>query len=178
MTRTLLQSVLLLLFLFAAPELMAQKRAKRLADEDTKNWRYEIQCVNVGRQGSYLIKVYSFSRKKHIPAEQSKKNAVHGIIFKGIPAGERGCVSQPPLARNANVEQEKREYFDDFFAEGGKYMKFVSLTTDGAVAATDRFRVGRNGKEYKIGVVVTVNIDLLRKELESAGIIRGLSSGF
>jgi len=34
------------------------------------------------------------------------------------------------------------------------------------------------GKEYKIGVVVSVSKDQLRKDLEAAGIIKGLSSGF
>ena len=54
-------------------------------------------------------------------------------------------------------------------------MKFVSLTNDGAVAAGDRIKVG---KEYKIGLIVSVRKDALRKDLEQAGIIKGLNSGF
>ena len=34
------------------------------------------------------------------------------------------------------------------------------------------------GKEYKVGCVVSVRKDDLRKALEAAGIVRGLSSGF
>ena len=34
------------------------------------------------------------------------------------------------------------------------------------------------GKEYKIGVVVTIMSSNLRKDLEAAGVVRGLSSGF
>jgi hypothetical protein len=34
------------------------------------------------------------------------------------------------------------------------------------------------GKEYKIGVIVSVQKDYLRKDLEAAGVIKGLSSGF
>ena len=52
----------------------------------------------------------------------------------------------------------------------------MSLTTNGAIAAGDRIKISR--KEYKIGVIVSVNKKLLRDELEAAGIIRGLSSGF
>jgi hypothetical protein len=70
---------------------------------------------------------------------------------------------------------EKQEFFDNFFADGGKYMKFVNVTGDGSVAAEDKLKVG---KEYKIGVVVSVNVAGLRKDLEAAGIIRGLKSGF
>ena len=54
-------------------------------------------------------------------------------------------------------------------------MKFVSATNDGAVAPEDRVKIG---KEYKIGITVSVMYDQLRKELENAGMIKGLSSGF
>jgi hypothetical protein len=70
---------------------------------------------------------------------------------------------------------EKQDFFKDFFADGGKYMKFVNVTGDGSVRSEDRLKIG---KEYKIGVVVSVNVQLLRSDLESAGIIRGLNSGF
>lgn len=174
--------LMLSIMVFCSTTLFAQKRAQKLANEDTNNWRYEIECEGVGSNGVYLIKIFSYSFNKDVAIEQSKKNAIHGVIFKGIPEGERGCVSQPALARNSNLEQEKADYFEAFFAEGGKYQKFVNLTTDGAVKAGDRYEVGGSGlfrrKEYKIGIVVSVNKALLRKELEDAGIIRGLSSGF
>ena len=54
-------------------------------------------------------------------------------------------------------------------------MKFVNVTGDGSINAGDRMKVGR---EYKIGVVVSVSKDALRKDLEAAGVIKGLSSGF
>lgn len=164
------------LFCFVCTSVNAQRRAKKKADEDTREWRYEIECMGTGTEGNYLVKVWSFSRKPHVAAEQAKKNAVHAVIFQGVPAGDRGCVSQPPLARSANLEQEKAPFFDDFFREGGKYQKFVNLTTNGAIAAGDRYKIGR--REYKIGVIVSVNKSLLREDLEEAGIIRGLSSGF
>lgn len=152
------------------------------ANEETRNWRYEIECEGVGQQGIFIIKVYSYSRRKDVAIEQAKKNAIHGVIFKGIPSGKQGCVSQPALARSSNLEQQKRDYFNSFFHEGGKYMKFVNLTTDGAVKASDRYVVGGRGlfrrKQYKIGVIVSVNVARLRQELEDAGVIKKLSSGF
>jgi len=54
-------------------------------------------------------------------------------------------------------------------------MKFVSITNDGSVGAGDRLRVG---KEFKIGVIVSVNVVALRADLENAGMLKGLSSGF
>jgi hypothetical protein len=150
-------------------------RKQRKADEATKEWRYEIECAGIGKDGTYLIKVWSYSKNATIAITQAKKNAVHGIIFKGFSGGGQGCTSQRPLASNPNLEDEKADFFDAFFEEGGRYMKFVTESADGNVDASDRMKVG---KEYKIGVLVSVQKDALRKDLEAAGIIKGLSSGF
>ena len=154
------------------PMLKAQSAKK--ANQDTKQWRYELEAVNVGVQGSYLVKVWSYSKKPVVAIEQAKKNAVHGIIFKGF-AGKSGVPGQKPLTSNPNLEIEKAEFFDTFFSDGGKYMKYVSESTDGGLSEGDRLKIG---KEYKMGVIVTVNVSNLRKDLEDAGIIKSLSSGF
>ncbi|MEO3402488.1 hypothetical protein AAFN85_01200 [Mucilaginibacter sp. CAU 1740] len=167
-------TIAFILALMLGTSLSGNAQAKRHANEDTENWRYELEVVGTGVEGTYLVKVWSYSKKPVVATEQSKKNAVHGVIFKGF-AGKRGIEGKPPLVTNVNIEQEKQQFFDDFFADGGKYMKFVNLTTDGAVAAEDRMKIG---KEYKVGVVVSVNVELLRKDLEDAGIVRSLNSGF
>ena len=94
--------------------------------------------------------------------------------FKGF-TGIQGVPGQRPLTNNPNLEVEQAEFFKNFFADGGKYMKFVNITNDGAVAAEDRIKMD---KQYKIGVVVSVNVAGLRKDLEDAGMVRGLNSGF
>lgn len=169
----------LIIFLLVTSIAFGQGKRKKEKMLNEK-WNYEISCVGVGNEGEYLVKVYSFTKKrKTLDLELAKKNALHGAIFKGINADSRKCVSQPPLVRDANVEEQKSEYFNDFFKTGGKYKKFVNLTAGGAVNAGDRYRVKIGKKKYyKIGVVVSINKDLLRQELESAGIIRKLNSGF
>jgi hypothetical protein len=155
-----------------APSVNAQARKK--ADKDTEAWRYEIEVVQTGTQGTYLVKVWSYSKKPDVAIEQAKKNAVHGVIFRGF-AGTSTVPGQKALASNVNLEEEKADFFAPFFSDGGKYMKFVSTSNDGAVAAEDRMKVG---KEYKVGVVVSVNVSALRKDLEAAGIIKSLGAGF
>ncbi len=160
-------------FLITIPTSVAAQASKK-ADKDTAIWRYEIEAVQTSVSGTYLIKVWSYSKKPEVAIEQSKKNGIHGIIFKGF-TGKSGVPGQKPLANNVNLEEEKADFFNPFFADGGKYMKFVSTSTDGAVAAEDRMKIG---KEYKVGVLVSVNVAELRKDLENAGIIKSLSSGF
>jgi hypothetical protein len=166
-----LLTVFLALILFSNS---GNAQARKKADKDTKEWRYEIEGVQQGVSGTYLIKVWSYSKKPDVAIEQAKKNAVHGIVFRGY-AGNSRLPGQSALVTNPNIEEEKADFFDAFFADGGKYMKFVSLTNDGAVAAEDRMKVG---KEYKVGVLISVRKEDLRKDLENAGIVKGLSSGF
>jgi len=161
------------IFILAVMTLASCATSKQTADKYTAQWRYEVEPVSIGTQGSYLIKVWSYSKKQAVAAEQAKKNAVHGVVFRGF-AGMNGVSRKAPLA-SPNLENEKREFFVPFFADGGRYMKYVSITNDGSIGAKDRLKVG---KEYKIGVVVAVAVDELRKDLEDAGIIRPLGAGF
>ncbi|MBO7456394.1 MAG: hypothetical protein J6T71_01055, partial [Paludibacteraceae bacterium] len=140
------------------------------ANKDTNQFRYEIECAGNAIQGTYLVKVWSYSKKASVAENQCRKNAVHGIIFKGYGGGQ-GCVSQRPMANQPGIENQYKDYFNSFFAEGGEFQKYASIME----GTTEIVKVG---KEYKVGVVVSVRKDDLRKALEAAGIIRGLNSGF
>ncbi|MGO4819713.1 hypothetical protein [Flavobacterium sp. W22_SRS_FP1] len=169
-----MKKIALTIFIIVAFIFTCNAQAKKKADKYTNAWRYEIEPVQTGVSGTYLIKVWSYSKKPDVAIEQAKKNAVHGIIFRGFSGNDR-VPGQSALSNNPNLLDEKTDFFDDFFAEGGKYLKFVSLTNDGGVAAEDRLKVG---KEYKIGVLISIRKEDLRRDLENAGIIKGLSVGF
>ena len=143
----------------------AQISKKRKSKKDTHQFRYEAACLGAAVDGNYAIKIFSYSKKPKIAVEAAKKNAVHAIIFKGINSGE--C-NYPPLVKGANAEQEYAEFFKSFFANGGGYMKYVSTSGDGRVKPSDVSMISK--KEYKIGVNVSVQKDLLRDALQAAGI--------
>lgn len=159
---------------FIAHSSFAQVVAEVKADLDTKKWRYEVQAIGEGSEGTYLVKVWTYSKKANIAIEQAKKNAIHGVIFQGL-IGVGRVANQPPLATDPGIEVSKADYFNDFFRDNGPYMKYVLVSGDGSVASGDVMRVG---KEYKVGVVVSIRKDLLKSDLVKAGIIRSLSSGF
>ena len=143
---------------------------QKQADRDTNQFRYEIECAGNAIQGTYLVKVWSYSKKAAVAENQCRKNAVHGVIFKGY-GGSSSCVPQRALANQPGIETQFEEYFKSFFADGGEFQKYASIV-EGTTETT------KVGKEYKIGCVVSVRKDDLRKALEAAGIVRGLSSGF
>lgn len=167
-----LKILFLIIFLFNF-SFKANSQSKQKSDENTKQWRYEIEAVNVGVQGTYLVKTWTYAKKANNAIEQAKKNAIHGVIFRGF-GGKNRVPGQKPLAKlNSEIQNEK--FFNSFFDEGGKYLKYATVSNDGSIAAGDLMKVG---KEYKVGVIVSVNVSELRKDLEDAGIIKGLGAGF
>lgn len=155
------------------------KKKQKKADEATLTWQYEVEpTTGQAVQGSILVKVWSYSKKKNIALTQAGKNAVHAVLFKGVSAlntNKARVPAQRAMVTDANAETEHAEYFKEFFKEGGKYMKFVNFQNNGIPGPGDIIKVGR---EYKIGVSVSVSKDALRKEMEAAGIVKSLGAGF
>ena len=164
--KKILFPLLAVAFIFSSCATARQNKANK----ETSQFRYEIECAGNAIQGTYLVKVWTYSRSAAIAENQCRKNAVHGVIFKGYGGGQ-GCVSQRPMANQPGVENQFKDYFDQFFATGGEFQKYASIME----GTTEIVRVG---KEYKVGVVVSVRKDDLRKALEAAGVIRKLNSGF
>ncbi|MDO7173626.1 hypothetical protein [Mariniflexile sp. AS56] len=146
------------------------------ANKDTEIFRYDIECEGIAKLGSKLVKVWSYSKNPKHAISHAMKNAVHGIIFKGFGGGGQGCTSFSPLLKSAENASNHEAFFDAFFADGGEYLKYVSAATDGNIAPGDRLKISK--REYKIGAIVNVQTDMLRKRLEEEGVIRGLTSGF
>ena len=155
--------------------LLAFAQSAKKANKDTEAWRYEIEAENVGNTGTVVVKVWSFSKKPEVAAEQSKKNAIHGIIFKGVPKKDR-IQGKKPLVEDSAKESEHADFFKSFFANGGDFQRFVTLTSNGAIEAGDVMKVDK--KEYKVGVLVTINYSELRSYLENKGIVKKLNAGF
>lgn len=144
--------------------------SRQLAKTETGKFQYEIEGVSNGAQGSYLIKVWTYSPTKYANIEECKKNAVHGVIFKGY-SGSGQVRPQNPLVKEAGAEMAHADYFDAFFANGGEYNKYVTVTQ----GTQEIVKVGRT---YKVGLVVSVSKDYLRRALEQAGVVKALNYGF
>jgi hypothetical protein len=166
----ILTALVLTIFLIQSCNFTRMGRDAKMAGYVMGN--YEIECVGTGMDGTQLVKVWGFGSNPDRAAYQARKNAVHAVIFKGINAGRPGCMTRP-LVTQPGSEELHRKYFDTFFANGGRYLSFISQANDGSV---DRIRVDR--RNYKVGVVVSVRHSALRDELEAAGIIKKLGQGF
>lgn len=137
-----------------------------------QDYSYELICQGVGTQGTKLVKVYSYAKNQREALEKAKYNAVHGVLTKGIIAAG-GCYGAKPMLKPDEFARHQA-FFDNFF-KTGTYLRYVSISGDGSVAAGDRLRVG---KLYKIGVIVSVQDANLRQYLESEGVVRKLGAVF
>lgn len=130
----------------------------------SQEWHYEITCAGTGVQGTYMVEVTSYGKTVDAALAQMKKDAVHGVLFRGLT----GKCTQKPLAGKADVETEHKDFFDKFFGKSGDYAKYVVDDPNVAMVPV------KIGKQYKVTKVLSVKKDMLRRDLENVGIIKVL----
>lgn len=141
--------------------------AQGIAREKFIDYNYEVtreECGSCksGDPNYVIFMVYSYGKKEATTTDICLRNAVHGIMFKGLPtSGQLGEV--PPLMGSTPYEKHK-QYFDEFFKSA--YKQYISETNKGNQT------VIKCGKELKVGVKVKVNVKLLKKRLKDDGILK------
>ncbi len=165
----------LILFLFVILTFQCSKKL---------SYQYETEALEQGQQGTVMFKVYSYAGTVDAAIERAKMDAVHAVLFKGVPGSN---VEDPIIKNPTKVQEEKSEYFKEFFGvevlqervrekgglrygrESADYRLYVKRSDDGSISPQDRMKVGGG---YKVGVRVSVNHKQLRKRLEKDGIIK------
>ena len=172
--RSKLAILSLAVFLGAVPSVWAQKNRSRVENVPgfSAAYQYEVETVGVGTEGIKALKVWAFDRTVDKAVELAKKCAVAACIYRGLPASDYATAT-PPLCETPGAEWD--DYFARFFADGGEYVNYINLTTDGVPSGQDRLKT-KTG--YKVGVYVQVLYDRLRKKLETDGVIKNMNSWF
>lgn len=161
------KSILILLMLLAVSTTLYAK------DDDTK-YLYEIESYKgqvAVADGYCLIKVWNYGKREKLTRDNCMRNAIHGILFKGYAASGDMAYDQGKKPLVPEGYDAHKKYFDDFF-NSGDYLQYVQLTNNGQLAAGDVVKIAK--KQYKVGMVVQVNYDGLRKRLEKDKIIKSL----
>lgn len=163
--------VLLLALTMVATSTWAKK-------DETPTYDYELSLVKetvAATIGFKVFKVWSFVTKKELATQEvCMRNAIHGILFKGLAADDGGTQGKlDPLVPSGY--ESHQEYFDNFF-NSGQYKQFIQLTSRGAQQAGDFIQVSK--KRWQVGLLVQVNINALRKRLEQDHIVESAKSIF
>lgn len=143
--------------------LVAVVFASSVAAEKANQYVYEISCAGNANVGYYVVEVSAYvSKKKEINNDVVKKCALHGVLFKGF-SGKDGCHSQRQML--TNYDGKHSALIENLISsEYGKYVETIGVPV----------KVVKLNKRYKITTIVQVSKDLLRKDLEKAGVIRKL----
>lgn len=171
MRKIKLLSLLLIGFMLSTT-VDAQKR-KQFKAIWNSSYAIEVQTLGVGNDGTKLIKVWAMDKKVDAAVYKAKKNAVLATIFRGLPAGG-GQSRTPAICKDGDYDKNV-DFFENFFADGGAYLNYINMSSDGMPSGRDRLKMK---KGYKCAIVVSINFDGLRKYLEDQGIARRLDSGF
>ena len=129
--------------------------------------QYDITGAGSGTEGTILVKVYVYA--KSVKDEDLKRAAVHGIVFRGCSGNQSGA-RQPAMA-SATAEADNATFCKAFFAADGPCQNYATIIA----GSYDRVKTQ---KGYKTGAILQIDKTSLRKELEKAGVVRTLSSGF
>ncbi len=125
------------------------------------DYNYEMVCQYPGNSNSYFLKVFTYGKDEQDAIRKAKYSAVHGVLFKGVTGGK--CTSKPAICHKSYEENAK--FFDQFFSSGA-YLKYVNVSNDYSIPAEDRVKTP-NG--LKIGVMVSINYEALKSEMEKMG---------
>lgn len=140
------------------------------------NYELSLSKENIAATSGFKIfKIWSYGKKKELLTQDiCMRNAIHALLFKGLAASDVGTQGNFPAMCPEGYDAHK-EYFDGFF-DSGDYRQFIQLTSRGAQQAGDVVKTAN--KEWKVGLLVQVNVNALRKRLEADHVIQGVRSIF
>ena len=140
------------------------------------NYELSLSKENIAATSGFkLFKIWSYGKQKELLTQDiCMRNAIHALLFKGLAASDVGTQGNFPAMCPEGYDAHK-EHFDGFF-DSGDYRQFIQLTSRGAQQAGDVVKTAN--KEWKVGLLVQVNVNALRKRLEADHVIQGVRSIF
>lgn len=120
-----------------------------------------VKFENKESSGSYILSSTGSSKKATEAITNAEKNAFKVVLFKGLPGTD---LSIPLVENQAAAEVEHKAYFDRFFNENGYTAFIMNRNTS---FPTNKIKGG-----YETSVIVKINLQALRKDLEQNKVIR------
>jgi hypothetical protein len=131
------------------------------------NYPHEIECMGTELDGSVTLKTWGKGKNRADAIEQAKKEAVNAVLFVNIRNGKPDCDTRP-IFNLPNIRANKADYFNNFFKDGGEYVKFISNKDETfgkkeSAQATDG--------NVMFGMIIRVMKSELKKQMIADGIL-------
>jgi hypothetical protein len=121
----------------------------------------EVSFISKEEQGTITVRSYGFGKNEKESIKDAHKNAFSILLFKGLPGTE---LNVPLISNEYEAKNAHKSYFDNLLENGGL---FRYLMTNNSESAPVKVKGG-----YTTSLVLKINYNSLRKDLEQNGVIR------
>ena len=84
---------------------------------------YQTECISMEMDGYITLKIWDSKKGVKYTSEQSRKDAIHAILYSGI-AGSKGCTTLSPLLSKMEAQENFKNIEKSFFS---KFQTLASL---------------------------------------------------
>ncbi len=133
----------------------------------TANYQTGVSFMRNDNDGSITVMAYGHGKSLPEAHQAAMRNAVDEILFKGVSVPSRPDISKP-VVTVTNARERYADFFNDFFADGGEWRRFVSSNEN---KLESRVRE-KTRYQYKKGLIVRVRRSDLISYLKDNGILK------
>lgn len=121
----------------------------------------EVNVINEDKHKTIELRSIGFGENKSSAIYDSEKKAFEILFFRGIP---NTAIETPMIGTDENVQLNKHSsYFNTFFKS--RYKSFIMSIYEASPSQ-------KNKKQVSVVNDIKINIQSLKKDLETQGIIR------
>jgi hypothetical protein len=122
----------------------------------------QIECYSVSNESTYSLDIHLARGKSVVKLSEIKLEAIDAILFRGITGTQ--CISQRPMLTQSKQEVKSNLIVKAIYGPQNGYEKYITnITSLDTILAKYR---------------VTINKDLLRRDLTNTGLIKPLNNPF
>lgn len=126
------------------------------------------QIISTELDGTYAIKCWGTGRNSDEAMKELQKQAVYEVVFNGVVSASSNIQSLKPLILTINAKDTYADWSNQFFADGGEYLKYCSKHD----RRTGSSKFYRMNSQVKCEGVVSVDVAGLKAALKESGIIK------
>lgn len=122
----------------------------------------QVECYSVSNESTYSLDIKLAREKGAVKLSEIKLEAIDAVLFRGITG--TNCISQRPMLTQSKQEVKGNALIKAIYGQKNGYEKYITnITPLDTISAKYR---------------VTINKDLLRRDLTNTGLIKPLNTGF